>query len=287
MRKAGRPTTQTAASIKLSTGLYGQAYFPLAPEKLLNTSPALFDISMTISLSAQNIRGLLLDIEGTTTPIAFVYDVLFPFARAHARDFLLRHLASDEVRLDVERLCQENAKDVAEQLSPPPLVDSSDLNAIVGYVHWLMDRDRKSTGLKSLQGKIWEEGYRSGALKSEVFPDVPVALERWHNAGLKVAIFSSGQRVGTAASVFAYRRRESDETDRRLFRHHHWAENRRGKLSANLFCAATQTGTDSVHHRHNRRIRISEQRRHAKRTVSSPGQPAAAKGGQAAHDSHL
>jgi len=156
------------------------------------TSPALFDISMTISLSAQNIRGLLLDIEGTTTPIAFVYDVLFPFARAHARDFLSRHLASDEVRLDVERLCQEHAKDLAEQLSPPPLVDSSELNAIVGYVHWLMDRDRKSTGLKSLQGKIWEEGYRSGALKAEVFPDVPVALERWHNAGLKIAIFSSG-----------------------------------------------------------------------------------------------
>jgi len=59
-------------------------------------------------------------------------------------------------------------------------------------VHWLMDRDRKSTGLKSLQGKIWEEGYRSGELKSQVFPDVPLALERWHTAGLKVAIFSSG-----------------------------------------------------------------------------------------------
>src|SRR6476659_7693154 len=147
---------------------------------------------MTISLSAQNIRGLLLDIEGTTTPIAFVYDVLFPFARAHARDFLSRHLASDEVRLDVERLCLEHAKDLAEQLLPPPLVDSSELNAIVGYVHWLMDRDRKSTGLKSLQGKIWEEGYRSGALKSEVFPDVPLALEGWHKGGLKIAIFSSG-----------------------------------------------------------------------------------------------
>jgi enolase-phosphatase E1 len=147
---------------------------------------------MTISLSAQNIRGLLLDIEGTTTPIAFVYDVLFPFARAHVGDYLSRRLALDEVRLDVERLCQENAKDVAEQLSPPRIVESSELNSIVDYVHWLMDRDRKSTGLKSLQGKIWEEGYRSGALKSEIFPDVPVAFERWHDAGLKVAIFSSG-----------------------------------------------------------------------------------------------
>jgi enolase-phosphatase E1 len=146
---------------------------------------------MTISLSAQNIRGLLLDIEGTTTPVAFVYDVLFPFARAQVKDYLLRHLALDEVRHDVERLREEHAKDVADQLSPP-VFESSEVESIAEYVYWLMDRDRKSTGLKSLQGKIWEEGYRSGALKSEVFPDVPVALERWHNAGLKVAIFSSG-----------------------------------------------------------------------------------------------
>ena len=147
---------------------------------------------MTFSLSAQNIRGLLLDIEGTTTPIAFVYDVLFPFARAHAKDFLSQHVASDEVRHDVKRLREEHAKDVADQLSPPPIIESSELEPIVGYVYWLMDRDRKSTGLKSLQGKIWEEGYRSGALKSEVFYDVPLALRRWHQAGLKIDIFSSG-----------------------------------------------------------------------------------------------
>ena len=55
-----------------------------------------------------------------------------------------------------------------------------------------MDRDRKSTGLKSLQGKIWEEGYRAGALKSEVYSDVPPALERWRRQGIDIAIFSSG-----------------------------------------------------------------------------------------------
>ena len=149
---------------------------------------------MTISLSAQNIRGLLLDIEGTTTPIAFVYDVLFPFARAHLKDYLSHHLTSEDVRLDVELLRKEHAKDEANQFSPPPISESADteMESIVHYVHWLMDCDRKSTGLKSLQGKIWEEGYRSGALKSEVFPDVPGALTRWHKAGLKVAIFSSG-----------------------------------------------------------------------------------------------
>jgi enolase-phosphatase E1 len=60
------------------------------------------------------------------------------------------------------------------------------------YVHWLMDRDRKSTGLKSLQGKIWEEGYESGDLTSEVYPDVPPAMERWRHEGVDIAIFSSG-----------------------------------------------------------------------------------------------
>src|SRR5689334_13244140 len=140
---------------------------------------------MTISLSAQDIRGLLLDIEGTTTPISFVYDVLFPFARAYALEYLSSHLNAEDVRLDIERLREEHAKDVADQLSPPPIINSSELESIVGYVSWLMDRDRKSTGLKSLQGKIWEEGYRSAELKSQVFPDVPLALERWHTAGLK------------------------------------------------------------------------------------------------------
>jgi len=162
---------------------------------------------MTISLSAQNIRGLLLDIEGTTTPIAFVYNVLFPFARAHLTDYLSHHLTSEHVRPDVELLRAEHAEDVANQLSPPPISESADaeMDSIVDYVYWLMDGDRKSTGLKSLQGKIWEEGYRSGALKSEVFPDVPEALQRWHNAGLKVAIFSSGS-VLAQKLLFAHTR---------------------------------------------------------------------------------
>ena len=65
-----------------------------------------------------------------------------------------------------------------------------------------MDRDRKSTGLKSLQGKIWEEGYRSGDLKSEVYPDVPPALEHWRRRGIDIAIFSSGS-VQAQRSLFA------------------------------------------------------------------------------------
>lgn len=64
-----------------------------------------------------------------------------------------------------------------------------------------MDRDKKSTGLKSLQGKIWEEGYRAGELRSVVYPDVPPALERWRRRGIDIAIFSSGS-VQAQRSLF-------------------------------------------------------------------------------------
>jgi enolase-phosphatase E1 len=72
---------------------------------------------------------------------------------------------------------------------------------VVSYVNWLMDLDRKSTGLKSLQGKIGEEGYRSGELKGEVYPDVLPALERWRKSGIDIAIFSSGS-VQAQRSLF-------------------------------------------------------------------------------------
>jgi enolase-phosphatase E1 len=141
---------------------------------------------MTVSLSAQNTRGILLDIEGTTTPLAFVHDVLFPFARARVKDYLAAHSESDEIQRDLSTLRAEHAMDS----HAPALTAAAD--SLIDYVYWLMDRDRKSTGLKSLQGKIWEQGYREGELKAEVFPDVPPALQRWREAHLRVAIFSSG-----------------------------------------------------------------------------------------------
>ena len=73
----------------------------------------------------------------------------------------------------------------------------------MAYVHWLMDRDRKSTGLKSLQGKIWEAGYRAGALQGQVFADVPPALARWRDQGREIAIFSSGS-VQAQQCLFAH-----------------------------------------------------------------------------------
>ena len=135
-------------------------------------------------------RGILLDIEGTTTPIAFVHDVLFSYARAHAKEFLERTLDSEEVRADIALLREEHARDVSEQRNPP--LSGSEIESMAAYIDWLIAQDRKSTGLKSLQGKIWRQGYRDGSLKSQVYTDVAPAFERWHAAGLSINIFSSG-----------------------------------------------------------------------------------------------
>jgi enolase-phosphatase E1 len=131
-------------------------------------------------------RAILLDIEGTTTPIAFVKDVLFPFARRNAASFLAAHRHEPEVQADLALLAQERARE--NQDGAPP-GESSDP---FPYLFWLMDRDRKSTALKALQGKIWRDGYESGALVSDVYPDVVPALARFKGAGIDVSIFSSG-----------------------------------------------------------------------------------------------
>jgi enolase-phosphatase E1 len=127
-------------------------------------------------------KGILLDIEGTTTPISFVYDVLFPYARAHVSE----NLGAE----DVAALRVSYETDLRNGFSPPAWSD-----APVVYVHWLMDQDRKSTALKNLQGKIWLTGYQQGALHGEVFDDVPPALARWHAAGIDVRIYSSGSML--------------------------------------------------------------------------------------------
>jgi enolase-phosphatase E1 len=108
------------------------------------------------------------------------------------REFLERQRDDPGVRADVARLKAEQAGPWRE-----------DVDSVAAYVHGLMDRDSKATGLKSLQGKIWEEGYRTGALRSEIFPDVPSALERWGGQGIDIAIFSSGS-IQAQRSLFAH-----------------------------------------------------------------------------------
>lgn len=104
------------------------------------------------------LRAIILDIEGTTTPISFVYQTLFPYARTNIERYLKAHGRFDEYQTLTR----------------------------------LMDEDSKSTALKELQGRIWEEGYLSGELVGVLFDDVPPALARWRNQGMGVGIFSSG-----------------------------------------------------------------------------------------------
>jgi enolase-phosphatase E1 len=146
---------------------------------------------VTFRLQDRAVRAVLLDIEGTTTPVAFVYDVLFPFARARLREYLQDHAGSGAVREALEKLRGEWRADVAARQDPPEWPEDATVSA-AAYLEWLMDRDLKSPALKLLQGHIWEGGYRSGVLKGMVFPDVRPAFERWRAIPVTIAIYSSG-----------------------------------------------------------------------------------------------
>jgi enolase-phosphatase E1 len=139
-------------------------------------------------VSAPTVRAIILDIEGTTTPIAFVTETLFPYARAHLHTYLDAHEAASADVLDRLRVERQQESDA----SAPPWSDASRRASAIGYLEWLMGRDRKSPALKDLQGRIWEEGYRDGELIGQVFSDVPAALDRWRRAGIAAGIFSSG-----------------------------------------------------------------------------------------------
>lgn len=145
------------------------------------------------------VRLYLLDIEGTVAPLSLTGEVLFPYARAHFAEFLRRRGEDADVQADLALLAEENRAETDPSCpefeagapgAPGPSVGTGDRD-VLPYLLWLMDRDRKSTALKSLQGKIWKAGFESGELKGTFFADVPPALDRW-SKNAKVAIYSSG-----------------------------------------------------------------------------------------------
>ena len=146
---------------------------------------------------SSSISCLLLDIEGTTSSIEFVYNTLFPFASAHVETFLHQHSADPEIKRLVSELRVEQAADAAKD----PQLDvwmrgtaEEEIATAAKYVRHLIALDRKTTPLKTLEGKIWEEGFRSGELHGDVYDDVPRAFERWSAEGKRIAIFSSGSK---------------------------------------------------------------------------------------------
>jgi enolase-phosphatase E1 len=136
-------------------------------------------------------KGLLLDIEGTTSSIRFVYDVLFPFARQHLEEFLTRHWTEPDVRAACEQIARDTGAASLADWTGSASAEQARQKVLSEVLH-LMDRDAKATGLKELQGLIWRAGFVSGQLRAHVYEDVPAALQRWTAAGREVRIYSSG-----------------------------------------------------------------------------------------------
>jgi 2,3-diketo-5-methylthio-1-phosphopentane phosphatase len=154
-------------------------------------------------------RVILMDIEGTTTSISFVYDVLFPWARAQMEAFVASDEDREALAHELALLRSEIEGDEAAGRAVRTPIPAGDVDApgvrsaIAARALELMDADVKSTGLKSLQGRIWRKGYESGALRGHLFADVAPAMRRWHEAGVRLAIYSSGS-VEAQRLLFAH-----------------------------------------------------------------------------------
>ncbi|WJX73284.1 hypothetical protein P8452_57085 [Trifolium repens] len=146
-------------------------------------------------------RCIVLDIEGTTTPISFVSEVLFPYARDNVGRHLSATYDTSETKADIKLLRSQVESDLEQGIAgavPIPPDDAGKeevIAAIVANVDGMIKADRKITALKELQGHIWQTGYANNELEGIVFDDVPEALEKWNALGIKVYIYSSGSRL--------------------------------------------------------------------------------------------
>lgn len=141
------------------------------------------------------VQVILLDIEGTTTPVDFVTKTLFPYASRKLEAFFRENAANPEIRALMHELRVQRDADERNGLRPPSWRNASEEERVCSsatYGQWLIARDSKCTPLKTLQGKIWQQGYACGELMGEVYPDVPVAFERWKQRRKKICIYSSG-----------------------------------------------------------------------------------------------
>lgn len=136
------------------------------------------------------IQAVLTDVEGTTTSLSFVHDVLFPYARERLPDFIRRHQNEPEVKELLDDLREQQQRYLNEQ----QVID------LFGY--W-MEIDRKETVLKSLQGIMWRAGYESGDFTGHVYEDAVRRLREWHDAGIRLYVFSSGS-VPAQKLLFGY-----------------------------------------------------------------------------------
>lgn len=137
------------------------------------------------------IRAIVTDIEGTTTPIAFVHEVLFPYARARLAAFCAERQGEPAVAAALAA-----ARDEAGNASLT-------LDETVAVLFQWMDEDRKSGSLKTLQGMIWQTGYEAGVLKGQVYDDAAAFLEVWHAKDIALYVYSSGS-VAAQKLIFGF-----------------------------------------------------------------------------------
>ena len=131
----------------------------------------------------KKIKYILTDIEGTTTSVSFVYDILFPYFKAHIKE-INNFSQLQEVKEAFSQVIEIVADEENEQITTS--------EEVLKYLEKWSNEDRKVTPLKTIQGILWRNGYNSGELKGHVYDDVPLALEDWKNKGLKLGVFSSG-----------------------------------------------------------------------------------------------
>ena len=141
-------------------------------------------------------QHLLLDIEGTTCPVSFVNDILFPFAKRELSSYLIQNEHNGNQSQTIQKAKKEWAEDdslESKQLKKEvDLKKISEIDALIHYLEHLISVDRKSTALKDIQGHIWELGYSNGELKAELFPETVGCLQQWHQQGITLSVYSSG-----------------------------------------------------------------------------------------------
>ncbi|KAJ1965280.1 enolase-phosphatase E1 [Dipsacomyces acuminosporus] len=152
---------------------------------------------------------VLLDIEGTTTPISFVHDELFPYVTRSVKEFLQTKWSDPVVQGHVLAIAKQANADAAagNTLAVPIDLDSESeeevRRKVLVNVEWQMKQDRKIGALKGLQGYMWKFGYENGELKGAVYDDAADAIKRWTDHGRRVYIYSSGS-VQAQKLLFGY-----------------------------------------------------------------------------------
>ena len=217
-RNANRSRDQTFSGCNgLDTALYGKRTAKKNTNLVQNVkvqSAKLFSALCTLHFALCTMKVILLDIEGTTTPIDFVHKTLFPYAKKKIGEYVAENF--DEIKTEIEQLKTEYKKDFSNQIYGRNFNENAP-ETISEYLKFLIETDRKSTPLKSLQGKIWQKGYESGELESVMFDDIPKAFEKWKSENKTIADLFVGQRSRAKTDLQIFEFRRSDRVYFKLF----------------------------------------------------------------------